>query len=161
MDPIRIQVESACTTERQIEISPENKTQTEVSPKTEGSSSFSGIFSSFHPGLGALRLLAISLADWVNVSANPNSLYFGDVNLYSSKTRYFNINNNGDCKARVSLTSPYGFSVNPGSTTIAAGSSQSVNVTFSPSAEQTYSGYVSGNHGISVYVQGTGVDPYK
>jgi len=161
MDTIRIQVESACTTERQIEISPEKISDTEVSPKTAGAASLSGIFSAFHPGLGALRLLAISLADWVNVSANPNSLYFGDVNLYSSKTRYFNINNTGDCKARISLSSPYGFSVNPGSTTVAAGSSKSVNVTFSPSAEQSYSGYVSGNHGISVYVQGNGVDPYK
>lgn len=164
MEPIKIVVESTCTGAEEIEILPSpSQGEGSVGESNEAGKVPDSLAwaAAFHPGIGALALLGQVVLGGVQISANPNALYFGKVNLFSSTSRSFHLNNNGDCRARVNLSSPYGYSVNPSATTINAGQSSSISVTFSPSNEQYYSGYVSGNHGISVYVQGQGVDPYK
>lgn len=163
MEPIKIVVESDCTTAQQIEITDPSSLGGSAGfhQKANGLAVPLAWVSTFHPGIGALGLLGMVALGGVQISANPNALYFGKVNLFASSSRSFHLNNNGDCRARVNLSSPYGYSVNPSATSINAGQSSSISVTFSPTNEQYYSGYVSGNHGISVYVHGQGVDPYK
>lgn len=108
--------------------------------------------------LGLGKLFVDRLSN-INVSASRSAIYFGEVSIYSSALEYFTINNNGDCKVTVTMSYPNGFSINPSMTTIDPQGRSSIAVTFSPSTDQDYSGYVSGDHGISVYLQGTGKDP--
>jgi hypothetical protein len=108
--------------------------------------------------LGLGKLFADQLSN-SNISTSRTAIYFGEVSIYSSAMEYFTINNYGDCQVTVSMNYPNGFSMNPTMTTIEPQGSSSIAVTFSPSVAQSYSGYVSGDHGISVYLQGTGKDP--
>jgi len=71
-----------------------------------------------------------------------NSLDFGDVTVGQTPQRTLTISNSGNATLNVSgITYPSGFSGN-WSGSIAAGGSHDVSVTFSPTAQTTYSGAV-------------------
>jgi len=69
------------------------------------------------------------------------NLTFGSVTVNSTKTATMTISNTGNTVMTVSgITYPSGFNGDWSAGTIAAGNSQNVTVTFSPTAVQTYSG---------------------
>ena len=79
----------------------------------------------------------------INLSGN---LAFGDVTVNTSKQLTFTISNTGNSPLTVSLISyPLCFTGNWSGGTIPAGGSQTVTVTFKPTAVQTYSGIVTVN----------------
>jgi len=70
-----------------------------------------------------------------SVTVSPTTLDFGDVSVGSSVIRSLTVSNNGGVSSAVTAsTSNPAFSASPGSFTLAAGASQMVNVTFTPSA---------------------------
>jgi hypothetical protein len=93
------------------------------------------------------------------------SLSFGNVNVGSSSTKTFTIQNTGNATLTVnSVSCPSGFSTNWSSGTIAAGSSRSVTITFSPTQAKSYSGSITvssnaSNGTQSISASGTGVQP--
>lgn len=106
-------------------------------------------------GIAVTRIIGLS-----------GSLAFGNVNVNTSKQLNFTVSNTGNSALNVSSISyPSGFTGNWSSASIAAGGSQSVTVTFKPTAGQSYSGTVtvnsdktSGTNTISI--SGTGIsDP--
>ncbi len=93
-----------------------------------------------------------------DVNVSKTSIYFSDTKVGSSSSDSFYINNPSDCPLRYTVGSPpSGFSLSTSGGTIPARSSVSVSVTFSPSYEQDYSGYINITPGSSsVYVKGKG-----
>lgn len=108
---------------------------------------------------GMARLFGVLPPIFASISASSSSLYFGDVKVNSSTSKSFSISNNSDCPVDVSSSgTPSGFSMFPTSTRISANSSASFTVTFNPSFEQSYSGYINFSPGVtSVSVSGRGV----
>ena len=94
------------------------------------------------------------------------SLVFGNVNVGSTKQLTFNISNTGNSALTVSsITYPAGFTGNWSSGTIPAGGSQSVIITFAPTAAQSYSGTVTVNSDKTsgtntIAISGTGQQNY-
>jgi hypothetical protein len=110
------------------------------------------------PGLerlfGSLPSLALSLS-----ASNPSP--FGDVKINTSQSKSFSISNSSGCDVYISSSgTPSGFTVFPTSTTISGNGSYSFTVTFTPTFEQNYSGYINfsgGSSSTSAYVSGRGV----
>jgi len=81
-----------------------------------------------------------------DVQRLEGNLAFGSVNVGSSSTRAFVISNDGSSALNVAgITYPNGFSGDYASGVIAAGASQSVTVTFTPTGALSYSGNVTVN----------------
>jgi len=77
------------------------------------------------------------------INISPSSLAFGDVIVSKTKQLTMTVQNTGNSTLTVSSVSyPAGFSGNWIGGTIAAGGSQPITVTFSPSAVQSYTGTV-------------------
>ncbi|MFH1010360.1 MAG: clostripain-related cysteine peptidase [bacterium] len=76
------------------------------------------------------------------ISVNPTSLPFGQVTVGGSSTLQLNVSNTGDANLVVSqVACPQGFSTDfPGTATLGPGEQGQLNVTFSPAAQQAYSG---------------------
>ncbi|HRJ08826.1 MAG TPA: choice-of-anchor D domain-containing protein [Prosthecobacter sp.] len=97
------------------------------------------------------------------VIALSGDLAFGNVTVGQSATRTLTIQNTGNSPMSVSgISYPTGFSGNWSSGSIAAGGSQNVTVTFSPTAAQSYSGNVTVNSNATsgagvMAISGTGV----
>jgi len=78
--------------------------------------------------------------------ALAGNLAFGNVTVGQTATRTLTISNTGNAPLNVSgISYPAGFTGNWSSGSIAAGSSQNVNVTFTPAAAQSYSGNITVN----------------
>jgi hypothetical protein len=98
-----------------------------------------------------------------SVIALSGNLAFGNVNVGTTSTTVLTVTNTGSAPLNVtSVTYPAGFSGGFASGTIPAGGSQTVTVTFAPTAAQSYSGNItvagdqaSGTNTIAV--SGTGV----
>jgi uncharacterized repeat protein (TIGR02543 family) len=102
-----------------------------VSLTTTGTNSCSGYASTY-----------ITVSTYKTISL-PSSLSFGNVYIGTNKQQTFSIYNSGNTPLTVSSISyPAGFAGDWSGGTIAAGSSKSVNVTFIPTAAQSYSGTV-------------------
>ncbi len=112
------------------------------------------------------------------LSYTPASLNFGNVEINTSSVLQFTISNTGDNPLSGDITTPSDFSVaevtRDGSTikkalrntlsyTIGKGNSKTYNVTFSPTAENTYTGNIQitsndpNNSSATISVQGVGV----
>ncbi len=93
------------------------------------------------------------------------SLAFGNVNVNSTKQLSFTVSNSGNSALTVSsIAYPSGFTGNWSSGTIAAGGSQSVTVTFKPTAAISYGGTVTVNSDKTsgtntIAASGTGISP--
>jgi len=75
------------------------------------------------------------------ISVNPTSLPFGQVTVGSIATLPLTVTNTGDANLVISqVTCPQGFSTDfPGTATLGPGAQEQLSVTFSPTAQQTYS----------------------
>lgn len=127
------------------------------------SSSALGLFEkllSFSPRFlsGAAKLFSPAEPLFVSVFGSP--VYFGNVNLYSALPKPFAITNNSDTDIRVQLSTTAPFTVDSGGL-IKARQTGNFVVVFRPTRPGNFSGSISGNHGISIYLTGTGVDPFK
>jgi hypothetical protein len=92
-------------------------------------------------GLGLVA--AISCGGAGRIIALSGNLAFGDVPVGSTATATFSIKNSGNETLAVSgISYPDGYTGNWASGQIAAGSSQTVTVTFAPTAPKSYSGTV-------------------
>jgi len=99
------------------------------------------------------------------IFVNPTALDFGNVEVNTSSMLPFNIENTGTADLIVTniTSSEPAFTVNLTSTTITPGNNQDVEVTFTPTLEQTYNGTIDITHNAagsptSVTVTGVG-DP--
>ncbi len=83
-------------------------------------------------------------AEGAILSLTLSSIPFGDVPAGTSQSTTFELLNSGNVVAPVTLTvgSGSGFSVTPGTSSVNAGEEIAGNVTFSPTAAQSYSGSV-------------------
>ncbi|PTN35133.1 choice-of-anchor D domain-containing protein [Desulfonatronum sp. SC1] len=85
----------------------------------------------------------IRIMNATRVSRLSSALTFGNLAVGQSATRTFTIYNDGNATLSVSsITYPKGFTGDWNGGTIAAGSSRTVSVTFSPTAAQSYSGTI-------------------
>jgi len=125
-----------------------------------GASALKAVLQSDSGGFRGLRIFG-NEAIPLSVSTSVSSLSFGSIKVGSSSSLSFTISNNSDCPMNFSISgTPYGFSVSSTGGSISARSSQSISVTFSPSYEQSYSGYLNisaGGSSASVYLTGQGV----
>ncbi len=92
-----------------------------------------------------------------NISLTVSSLSFGDVRVGSSKTQNFTVTNNGDKKVTISIFTPYGFGANPSYFSLDPKGMRSIQVTFTPSFQQSYSGSMSVGGASSVWLSGKGI----
>jgi hypothetical protein len=94
-------------------------------------------------------------AQGVILSLNLTSIPFGDVPGGTSQSTTFELSNDGNVDAPVTLSvgSAAAFTVTPASTTIKAGMELVGNVTFSPTAAQSYTGSVTVALGSGVLCQ--------
>ncbi len=91
-------------------------------------------------GTNTLQISGTGTSASTRVIALPTSLAFGDVQVATTKTMTLLIQNTGNSALAISSISyPAGFT-GSWNGTIAAGGSQSVTVTFAPTAAQVYSG---------------------
>jgi HYDIN/CFA65/VesB family protein len=97
------------------------------------------------------------------VTVAPTTLDFGDVSVGSSAIRSLTVSNNGGVSSAVNAsTSNPAFSVSPGSFTLAAGASQMVNLTFTPTttgAIQSTATFAITGSSRAVALTGRGVAP--
>ena len=92
------------------------------------------------------------------ITANPASLDFGTVNKGSTKDLTVAFTNPNSEQVAVTLTAPAGYSVSPSSFNIAANGSQTVTVTFAPTAAVSYYGTLTANgSGLNIDVTLKGV----
>jgi len=84
------------------------------------------------------------LQNCTSLNVNGGPIYFGDVHLNTSVTRYFTISNPNCCPVDYSVGGgAYGFSITPTSGQVPANGSVSISITFTPYYAQYYSGYAS------------------
>jgi hypothetical protein len=93
------------------------------------------------------------------LTALPTSLTFGFVDVSeTSLPKTITITNGTDASKTITISSPSGFTADWAGGTLASLASRSVNVVFSPIADQAYSGYLTFNDGETtarVYLSGT------
>ncbi len=109
--------------------------------------------------LRSARIFEVKTAVAASLTSSTSTISFGDVKVNNtSPARYFSLTNSSACPVNYSISTPYGFYSSPTSGTVQANSSASISVTFNPTYEQNYSGYVNITPGTaSVYVSGKGV----
>lgn len=87
--------------------------------------------------------IAVSGTGTTRVIALSGSLAFGDITVGQTATRQLTITNSGNRALSITtIAYPEGFSGDFSSASIAAGASRILNVTFSPTAAQAYSGTI-------------------
>ena len=137
-------------------------------PTTAGSLTGSVSLTSNAPNSpNALALSGTGTAASVTLSTNPTSLSFTSVNAGSSSSQNVTVTNSGNTSLTISQITvnakDFGASGIANQTTLAAGQSATMSVTFSPSASENITGNITimSSQGASavVSVSGTGVQP--
>ena len=139
----------------------------QFAPTTVGSLTGTVSITSNAPSSPTVALSGTGTAAVVTLTTSPSSLSFSNINVGSSSTQAVTITNTGNASATISQVSvsakDFSTSGVTAATTLAAGQSATLSVTFSPSASENVTGNitVSTSQGPSavVSVSGNGIQP--